>query len=413
MQENNLFTQKNSLFFQKTLDFCEKTRIICFVRVMNKCVRSFMQENLIRVISAYEALESELRANIINGNLKPNSKLSSEEQLAISYKISRGSVRTALNNLVKEGLLNKIHGSGTFVNDVKTETNKSKNAKQILFLSFATALSREAFFERGTYMPMMTGINQGCKTHNLNLLVAHVEHEDDVPSCLLNSNIDGIIFHGVPYPKFYERWMASIPNVSVMYVHPEPNGFCVKTDNIMFGVMAVQKLKEAGCKRIGFVTDEIESMISIERFCGFEIGLMQSKESYNREYCATWQRPSVNGVLQVEYYMPDFKPQLQALFNGENPPPDGLVCIDDWRAFHTIEALKSWGIRVPEDVSVIGSHHKDARAYITKDISSFDVSLEKCCLNAVWLLVKIMNKEITDGSVMSICPKYIEGQTIK
>ena len=55
-----------------------------------------------------------LRANIVNGSLKPGSQLS-EVELASSFGVSRGPVREALQRLVQEGLLHSEPHRGVFV----------------------------------------------------------------------------------------------------------------------------------------------------------------------------------------------------------------------------------------------------------------------------------------------------------
>lgn len=55
-----------------------------------------------------------LRANIVNGSLRPGSQLS-EVELATSFGVSRGPVREALQRLVQEGLLHSEPHRGVFV----------------------------------------------------------------------------------------------------------------------------------------------------------------------------------------------------------------------------------------------------------------------------------------------------------
>lgn len=55
-----------------------------------------------------------LRANIVNGSLRPGSQLS-EVELATSFGVSRGPVREALQRLVQEGLLLSEPHRGVFV----------------------------------------------------------------------------------------------------------------------------------------------------------------------------------------------------------------------------------------------------------------------------------------------------------
>lgn len=63
----------------------------------------------------YAQLRERLRADILEGRLAPLQQLPSEHELIAAYGISRITVRQALSDLHKEGLVVKVHGRGTFV----------------------------------------------------------------------------------------------------------------------------------------------------------------------------------------------------------------------------------------------------------------------------------------------------------
>lgn len=63
------------------------------------------------------AVAQALRERIISGEFGPGARLPSETQLAASYDVSRVTVRTAIQLLESQGLVDPRHGLGTFVND--------------------------------------------------------------------------------------------------------------------------------------------------------------------------------------------------------------------------------------------------------------------------------------------------------
>jgi len=56
-----------------------------------------------------------MRQNILSGNWQENQKLKSETDLSQELNVSRGTIRKAIESLIDEGLLVRIHGKGTFV----------------------------------------------------------------------------------------------------------------------------------------------------------------------------------------------------------------------------------------------------------------------------------------------------------
>jgi GntR family transcriptional regulator len=70
--------------------------------------------------SLYARIRDELRAQIVSGIYAPHARLPSESELIAAYGVSRITVRNALAELEKEGILFKIPGKGVFVSKPKS-----------------------------------------------------------------------------------------------------------------------------------------------------------------------------------------------------------------------------------------------------------------------------------------------------
>ncbi|CAO3431408.1 Putative alkanesulfonate metabolism utilization regulator [Azospirillum endophyticum] len=74
----------------------------------------------------YVRIKDELRTAILNGDLKPYDRLPSESSLRERFSVSRITVRQALGELHKEGLIFTIHGKGSFVSKPKTDQSLTR-----------------------------------------------------------------------------------------------------------------------------------------------------------------------------------------------------------------------------------------------------------------------------------------------
>lgn len=63
----------------------------------------------------YQQVAAEIRSGIASGEIKPGSPLPSETQLIDRYKVSRPTVRKAIAILRAEGLIEVVHGKGSYV----------------------------------------------------------------------------------------------------------------------------------------------------------------------------------------------------------------------------------------------------------------------------------------------------------
>jgi GntR family transcriptional regulator len=65
--------------------------------------------------SRYGALAAAMRARIVAGEWPPGSAIPSEQMLAGEHGVALGTMRRALDLLAEQGLVERIHGRGTFV----------------------------------------------------------------------------------------------------------------------------------------------------------------------------------------------------------------------------------------------------------------------------------------------------------
>jgi GntR family transcriptional regulator len=66
-------------------------------------------------VPLYYKIEQNLKKKIVSGKYKPGDLLPSERELVQAYKVSRLTIRDAINRLVTQGLVEKIQGKGTYV----------------------------------------------------------------------------------------------------------------------------------------------------------------------------------------------------------------------------------------------------------------------------------------------------------
>ncbi|MBE0688050.1 MAG: GntR family transcriptional regulator [Anaerolineaceae bacterium] len=88
-------------------------------------------------IPKYFQLASILKSQIDDGEWKPRQTIPSERQLELQYKVSRPTIRQAIEYLEKQGYLYREHGRGTFVSPQKLQK------KMLELTSFSDDLLRK------------------------------------------------------------------------------------------------------------------------------------------------------------------------------------------------------------------------------------------------------------------------------
>lgn len=83
----------------------------------------------------YQQFQQLIKQKIINQDFLPGEKLPGERKLADTYKVSRMTVKRALNKLVDDGILERKVGSGTYIKNVLPPTYSLSFTKEDSFSS--------------------------------------------------------------------------------------------------------------------------------------------------------------------------------------------------------------------------------------------------------------------------------------
>jgi GntR family transcriptional regulator len=78
----------------------------------------------------YELIAAELREQIASGRLAPGAQLPGEQALKSDYKVSLPVVRQALDLLESEGLVDRLHGRGTYVRTPRQRVRRTPERYQ-------------------------------------------------------------------------------------------------------------------------------------------------------------------------------------------------------------------------------------------------------------------------------------------
>lgn len=153
------------------------------------------------------------------------------------------------------------------------------------------------------------------------------------------NKVDGII--GLTYnPNLHIE--DSIPFVSIdrpINAHVP----CVSSDNFAGGQMAVEKLADLGCRKVAFL--RVGSSLDSEpnkRRAGFENGCLARGLAYDMK------------ILQDDEPLSEFEVFFREHMVDGKLEFDGLFCVTDYLANEILKILRKFGIRVPEEVQVIG-----------------------------------------------------------
>ncbi len=174
----------------------------------------------------------------------------------------------------------------------------------------------------------------------------------------------------------------------------------IGTDDVLAGRIATEHLIQKGCRRIAHIRGR-ENSVGQGRFKGYKAALRAHGLRYRSDYVIS--RPSVDadsieqGKLAVGEL---FKRAVR---------PDGIFCYNDPLAIGAMESILNEGLRVPDDIAIIGCGNLHYDASLRVSLSSIDQQSKLIGKYSGELILKMVKEKETIRPQTTILePKVVE-----
>ncbi|MBI9094991.1 MAG: LacI family DNA-binding transcriptional regulator [Sphaerochaeta sp.] len=146
----------------------------------------------------------------------------------------------------------------------------------------------------------------------------------------------------------------------------------------------VVHLREQGCNEMHYISSSSSPKILDEKTKAFF-------KAYNKE------------DVQVSFGIADTSEAFEKIVSSYSSDncPDAFVCTNDAVAFGVLKAITTIGLRVPEDVMVVGFDNAYIAKYSVPSITSVDIESEKMGKIAIDLLIRKLHGEEVDDYVVT------------
>ena len=293
----------------------------------------------------YQYIMNDLKRKMAAGELKPHDPLPTQIELAKEYNTSEITSRRALSDLVQEGYVYRIRGKGSFV----SETLSSGGSHGLRSICFAHRNHDVGMFNHPFFSDMFEGIKEVCDEHGLDFYMWDVGEDYRLPDDPRTGIILLTMKDDFDLSKLTDWQKEKRSIVTVHFYYPHLGIPYVIVDNLTGGFLAAQHLLSLGHERIGIILTgasimELNQEFSL-RLQGYRLALSQYQIPFDPELIAF-----VDGKEErLEMGEAGFK-QLMALEN----PPTAVFATSDYKAFGAMNAAREMGLRIPEDISLIG-----------------------------------------------------------
>lgn len=246
------------------------------------------------------------------------------------------------------------------------------------------------------YIPnIITGLSRITKEHGYRILLELIQddsHADAYINLMRGKEVAGMIvnlnepdYGDKRHPMTREKLIAYVaegfPIVSLDYIHPTVHS--VMVDKLSGVRRIIQHLIDLGHRRIACITyaprklnNHAEQRLSIYRQMMEEIGIAADE-----------------GLVRYGAYDPETGYAAMKSLLEQRPRPTALYAMNDVMAFGAITALREAGLRVPEDMAVVGFDDARLARYTTPALTTiFEPDIEHG-YRAGEMLIKLIQEQ--------------------
>ncbi|HET8926367.1 MAG TPA: LacI family DNA-binding transcriptional regulator [Microbacterium sp.] len=284
------------------------------------------------------------------------------EEVAAVAGVSRSTVSRVVNGstAVSPGALESVQRAIAQLNYVPNRAARSLASRQTHAIALIVPEDTTRFFGDPFFAAIVSGINARLTRSDyvLNLFIASDDPGDKTTSYVRSGAVDGaIVVSHHTSDTFVERIAAAVP---VVYggrpARERERDYFVDVDNRNGGRVATQHLIAAGCRRIATVTGPLTMPAGVDRLAGFRDALAEA------------------GLAEVAVedggFTTDGGAAAMRRILDSGAEVDGLFIASDLMARGAMTALAQHGLRVPDDVAIVGFDDSPVATSVTPQLTT-------------------------------------------
>ncbi len=355
----------------------------------------------------YERLKSHLLAELTAGRLKPGEALPSEASLVNTLGVARNTVRQALAELESDGLICRVQGKGTFVDEhVRRRLRRGLDAFALL-----TPDTRS-----GGYPSLLHGFEAACKESRNQVFVCNTENDvkvqSDIILQLMDKDVAGVALVPAtePLTPAYQVRQLQQKGIPVVFCHRRMEGVrapLLAIPAYQVGRLAGEALVKHGHRRVAFLTSYRATSTQ-----AYEDGLREAMRAGGGDLPQQFVCFG-NSTTDMHELEQQFWKQLQRMFGAADRPTAIFTTFDPLAELIYL-LLGRLGLKIPENISLISAGGPWRQGAITRLLTSVVVEEVEIGRRAAQLLQEMRegDRPLDDDEEIVIPLGWAEGQTL-
>lgn len=256
---------------------------------------------------------------------------------------------------------------------------------------------------RGPYYGELSdSIYRACRDNGYELEIFLSSDPRHIMTNILGHRVDGAIILNSAIESPQEEILKDqqIPTVYIDRVLVGDKSSSVVFDSYSGGQKAAKFFLELGHKKFMYIEGVSDNYDSLERKKGFFDELKKAGITIDDDY-----------ILKGEFERVDAYNSVTAFLDSGKPLPDAIFAANDLSAIGTVEALRDGGVKIPDQVNVMGCDDIETTRLVSPSVTTIRTYFEKQGVIAVDKLVKMIQGE--SGELITLNGRIIPRESTK
>ncbi|MEM1174837.1 MAG: LacI family DNA-binding transcriptional regulator [Pseudomonadota bacterium] len=252
------------------------------------------------------------------------------------------------------------------------------------------------------FTDVMRGIRTAAKAKGYSIVIEETQLNtmtaDEIGAMLVSKQMDGILLLASMSP-FGTEILSATSNrklpivIGCETVSPELSEFSsVHIDNVSAAMEATNYLITSGHERIGMIYGQEKSLLTKDREDGYRAAMRESNLPIQEGWVAAGEL-SLAGARKA----------VRQLLNHEQRPT-AIFCANDEMAIGALHEVKSSGLNVPEDISIIGFDDIRYAEIVDPPLTTISQPAEEIGERAMYRLCREIEDGMGGDSITEIVP---------
>jgi GntR family transcriptional regulator, arabinose operon transcriptional repressor len=346
----------------------------------------------------YVQVASILKQRILSGIWREGEGIPPEKTLCVEFEIARGTLRQALKILEDEGYLRREQGRGTFITLPERGANGGTKTNHLAFVV--------PYVRDSSVSSILVGFQRVAEQSGYSVIFNHVNNDlaqqEEVVHKLVRQGVMGVALYPVDSEHISPVAELTASGYPIVLVDRYLKGLStdyVMTDHFGGALRGVHYLLNRGHQRVGFVT-WLSPAISMEHRM---LGYMQALRERGIQ-------PDNDLICHVKGYPTVDLTPLQTYLSSSQRPT-AILAANDQVAIALYRAAAAVGLRVPQDLSVVGFDNLDISSHLDPPLTTVAQPFMKIGETAVELLLRRIRGEAGHLQQITLTPELVIRQS--